>query len=206
MMQSFHTYIDRQYKMPSGLIGYVIGEKMVKQHQPETHWTISLLDLNRQDTVLELGCGAGYALNKILKTEQVRHVTGVDLSPAVLKLANRRNRREIQSGRAELVNSSVDSLPLENECFHKIFSIHSLYFWEDLQGAVNEMHRVLIPGGMTILTICNGKDGEAWPSIEELIERQLIPVMTRTGFHHIEMLRGPDSRGYHTVAIVGEKK
>jgi hypothetical protein len=36
------TCFDNQYRKPKGLIGTYIGEMMVRQHKPETVWTIKL--------------------------------------------------------------------------------------------------------------------------------------------------------------------
>ncbi len=52
------TYIDRQHQHPSGIVGRVIGERMVRQHGVETRWTLDQLAIRSGDRVLELGFGA----------------------------------------------------------------------------------------------------------------------------------------------------
>lgn len=205
LIKILKEYIDGQYGKPAGAIGTYIGEKMVRQHKPETMWTLDILNLEREEEILELGCGAGYAMKLLLQKTSVIRVTGLDLSETVLKSAQMRNKTEISTGRANLVNGDVCSLPFENEQFTKVFSIQSIYFWEKIDEAISEIYRVLKPDGRLVITLSNGKAKEIWPGINDLIQAQVIPEMDKIGFINIQLLKGPDSREYHTIAIVAEK-
>ena len=35
---------NQQYRSPSGMMGWLAGERMVRQHKPETAWTMNLLE------------------------------------------------------------------------------------------------------------------------------------------------------------------
>ncbi|MDF2905420.1 MAG: hypothetical protein K0R34_741 [Herbinix sp.] len=203
--EQFRDYIDSQYGKPKGLFGMYIGEKMVKQHKPETLWTIELLDLKQDEAVLELGCGAGYAIKLLLEQPAVALATGIDLSKSVLRSAAIRNRKELRKGRLKLAKSDVSRLMFQDRCFSKVFSIHSVYFWEDTQKSINEIYRVLKPDGIVILTLSDGKSGVTSQWTKDLIEKHLIPYMETCGFRNIEVLRGENSREYHTVSIRTKK-
>jgi len=198
-------YIDSQYRLPTGAIGSYIGEKMVRQHQPETIWTLELLELKKEELILELGCGAGYAIKRILENDSVKYIIGLDLSETVLKSARLRNRHEINKGRARLVQGNVKQLPFENQQFTRLFSIQSIYFWDHIDETLSEIYRVLKNDGKMVLTLCNGKAGIMWNGINEMIENEVIPHMKKIGYKNIETVMGPDSREYHTIAIIGEK-
>ncbi|HET7579580.1 MAG TPA: class I SAM-dependent methyltransferase [Bacillales bacterium] len=200
-MKGISDFIESQYKKPKGLLGLYIGEKMVRQHQPETFWTVKLLDPQQDDKLLELGCGAGYAMKLLLKQSNVNQVVGVDLSQTILQSAMMRNQKDMKSGRARLVQGNVNQIPFRDGHFTKVFSIHSVYFWEYLPGTISEIYRVLKPSGQVIITFCNGKDGETWGDIEQ----QVIAFMRQAGFKKVELQKGPDSRQFHTVAVIGEK-
>ncbi|WP_413242805.1 class I SAM-dependent methyltransferase [Planococcus glaciei] len=45
----------------------------------------------------------------------------------------------------------MKSLNFKDEHFEKLYSIHTLCFWEDLSAAVKEIFRVLKPGGACVL-------------------------------------------------------
>ncbi|MCM3588918.1 class I SAM-dependent methyltransferase [Mesobacillus maritimus] len=197
--------IDKQYGRPKGLIGTYIGEKMVQQHKPETLWTIELLNVNKNDHILELGCGSGYAMKLILEQKQVDQVVGFDISPTVIRTAKIRNKKALNEGKVKIVQGTVKKLPFEDEVFNKVFSIHSIYFWEDLSDTISEIDRVLSRSGKLILTLSDGKNGETWEGIRDLIEGKVIPLLKGKGFIDVELIKGPNSREYHTVAVIGKK-
>ncbi|MDJ0332871.1 class I SAM-dependent methyltransferase [Planococcus sp. S3-L1] len=198
-------FIDNQYRTPKGLIGTYIGEKMVRQHKHETLWTIELLNLQPGESVLELGCGSGYAMKLILEKNVVKEIVGLDLSLAVIRSATIRNKKALQDKKAKLIQGNVKSLPCRDDQFEKVFSIHTIYFWDDLPATIKEIFRVLKPGGDCIITLCNGKNEEKWDGITSLIDNQLIPLMKDNGFFDVAFVEGPNSRGFHTVAVSGTK-
>jgi ubiquinone/menaquinone biosynthesis C-methylase UbiE len=198
-------FIDSQYSNPRGLIGTYFGEKMVRQHKPETLWTLELLEIGERESVLELGCGAGYAMKLILDQTITVQVVGLDLSPTLIRSAAIRNKKGIAEGRAELIQGNVTTLPLQNEHFDKVFSIHTIYFWDNIAETLSEIYRVLKPGGFFVLTLCDGKNGEIWDGVKSMVDEQLIPSVKKIGFQEVALLDGPNSRQFHTVAVIGRK-
>ena len=201
----FKNYIDNQYRSPRGIIGAYIGEKMVRQHQPETLWTVDLLQIQTEDKVLELGCGAGSAIKLLLQNTAAGHVSGIDLSNTVIRSAKFRNRRAWNEGKADFTQADLKNLPYSDEHFHKVYSIHTLYFWEDVRKSLTEIFRVLKPGGSFIITLSDGADGEVWEGVKELLDKEFIPMANSTGFLEVSLIRGSNSRQFHTVAVTGKK-
>lgn len=205
IIKKVREYIDNHYSNPKGLIGMYIGEKMVRQHKPETHWTIQLLDIKQDETILELGCGAGYAMKLLLEQSNVKLIVGLDISKSVLRLAAFRNRKNIKIGRVKLVKNEVSHMKFPEFSFNKVFSVHSVYFWEDKQKSIMEIYRVLKPEGTVVLTLSDGKNGVTSEWTKDMIEKQLIPCMEKCGFRDIKKLRGQNSREYHTISIRAKK-
>ena len=200
------AFVGRQQRRPTGLVGRVIGERMARQHAPETLWTIGLLDLAPADRVLEVGCGAGRAIDLIAARTPRGHVSGVDVSGAMVRASSRRNARAIEAGRVEVRHGDVAALPFADRSFDKVVSIHTLYFWTDLERAMAEIGRVLTPGGRLALTLSPGKVGAADDAAcRAMVEERVLPCMRRDGFTTATVERGPNSRQYRTVAVVGVK-
>ncbi|MBH0168319.1 class I SAM-dependent methyltransferase [Fictibacillus sp. 18YEL24] len=205
-LTSIKEFIDQNYQTPKGLVGTYIVEKMVRQHKPETEWTIGLLELQDQDHVLELGCGAGYAIQMITDRYLVKEIVGIDLSATAIRSATTRNKRKMNNERTKLIQANFNDLPFPDKMFNKVYSIQTIYFWDDINTIVSEIYRVLMPGGMVVITFSNGKENETWQGVKNLSENQVMPFMMETGFKDVSLVRGPDSRGFHTVSIKGTKK
>src|SRR6266851_8374007 len=92
---------------------------------------------------LEVGIGTG--LNLPLYPAGIT-LTGIDISPAMLKIAADRAR---QLGReAGLREADAHNLPFPSTTFDTVVSTFSLCAIPDHQRAIAEIHRVLRPGGL----------------------------------------------------------
>ncbi|QUE87092.1 class I SAM-dependent methyltransferase [Exiguobacterium alkaliphilum] len=205
VQKRLQTWIDSQYENPRGIVGTYIGEKMVRQHRVEVDWTIEQLQIQPNDRILDVGCGAGDALAQMLRGYNHVHVTGLDRSPTIVRSALRRNRTDVQAGRANVVEGNLGTLPFPDAQFDRVFSIHTLYFWDDVPAVLDEIERVLAPGGLFVITYCDGKGDGTWDRIASIVREQLIPAASALGFIDVQERRGPDSRDYHTVAVTGRK-
>lgn len=205
VQKRLQTWIDSQYENPRGIVGTYIGEKMVRQHRVEVDWTIEQIQIQPNDRILDVGCGAGDALAQMLRGYNHVHVTGLDRSPTIVRSALRRNRTDVQAGRANVVEGNLGTLPFPDVQFDRVFSIHTLYFWDDVPAVLDEIERVLAPGGLFVITYCDGKGDGTWDGIASIVREQLVPAASALGFIDVQERRGPDSRDYHTVAVTGRK-
>jgi ubiquinone/menaquinone biosynthesis C-methylase UbiE len=198
-----------QHGHPTGIVGRVLGEQMVRQHMPETTWTISLLDLKPEDQILELGFGAGRAIELVAAQASNGHISGIDLSQEMVRAASRRNAKAIKAGRVALCHGDVTTLPFADNQFDKVFSIQTLYFWPDPPRALAEVFRVLKPGAMLVVTLSTGKidtaEATGLERYQLILEEQIIPGMKQLGFTLAYIKQGPASRQFKTTAVIGVK-
>lgn len=198
--------VGAHYGYPQGIKGYIAGKRMAEQHLPENLWTVGLLDAQPTDHILEIGFGPGLALEHLAPQLPAGQLFGVDSSSAMLRMASGRNRAAIRAGRVSLQRADASRLPFAAASLDKIYSIHSLYFWPDPVAVVQEMLRVLKPGGLICLTFMAR---EQWPgggtgdekchvySAEDVCELLLRGGCTRT---HID--RGPADKIFREVAVL----
>lgn len=95
---------------------------------------------------LDLGCGIaslGIAVAEITDMQ----VYGVDISTEMCRLSRNKAFRHCISGKVSPVQSDVHLLPFRNNCADLIVSRGSVFFWNNLPVAFNEISRVLAPGG-----------------------------------------------------------
>jgi len=153
MRKRFSTFVTKQFGQPSGLFGRFIGNGMAKRNVYDAQWTVSLLDIQPQQRVLEIGFGPGVSTQIVAEKASQGFVAGIDHSQTMIQAASQRNAQAIQTGRMELKQGEVASLPYPDESFDTALSLHSIYFWQNPLDCLREIRRVLRPDGMLAITI-----------------------------------------------------
>ena len=54
---------------------------------------------------------------------------------------------------AKFILAHADNLPFDNNIFDKVFTVNTIYFWENAQQILNEIRRILKPGGLFVVTL-----------------------------------------------------
>ncbi len=205
--RAIETVLNKHYVCPKGVIGRLVGELMVRQHEKETAWTVSIADVQPADRVLEIGFGAGKAIELLAEKTPHGFVYGIDLSATMVKRAKERNAQAVRAGRVTLQQGEATQLPFEEHHFDKVVSIHTFYWWaEDPHIILTEMFRVLKPAGTLLFTFSHGKIGEERDYYDQaFIEEQVFPLMKNIGFTAVSSRPGPLSRQFKHLAVLGTK-
>lgn len=83
----------------------------------------------RKRLVLDVGCGGGKNLKRILNQSKQVNAIGVDQSAESVKMSTRKNRRAVKSGRLQVVQGSVEALPFASNLFDLVTAVESVHFW-----------------------------------------------------------------------------
>jgi len=116
-----------------------------RQAQLEIPLLVRSLKLPAEARVLEIGCGRGIALPVLDRLCSPRQLVGLDIDGELLVEAAD-NLRE-HGAEAELVCGDVRRMPFEDEAFDVIIDFGTLYHIAGSQSALDEITRVLAPGG-----------------------------------------------------------
>jgi ubiquinone/menaquinone biosynthesis C-methylase UbiE len=149
MKMSINNYVARQLGKPTGLGGKIVTAVMNRQNLPLYEEIVQLLSLCGFEKILDIGCGNGYVLKMLAESYNCDFV-GIDISESILKTATKRNRRFVQSGKMSFECHSVDKMPFGSDIFDKVYTINTVYFWDDLSATMAEIKRVLKQGGIFI--------------------------------------------------------
>ena len=131
----------------------MIGRGMARHNEREARWTVDLLAIEPDARVLEIGFGPGVALRYAAERAPRGHVSGVDYSETMLRMARRRNASGLANGLVDLTRADVQSLPYPDDAFDRAFAVHCIYFWRDSVACLREIRRVLKPDGVVAITI-----------------------------------------------------
>lgn len=141
---------ESQFSRPSSLMGRILLRSMNIGHGRLHQWGLKAAGIQLTDRVLDVGCGGGKAISRILE-EARREVAGIDHSPEAVKTARSVNRAAVSSGRLRIVESSVESLPFRDGFFDVVTAFETTYFWPELQAGLTEIHRVVNRGGKLVI-------------------------------------------------------
>lgn len=116
---------------------------LVLSYGRDRHWKRQLIELaavGPRDRVLDLACGTGDLL--FAAAPRARAAVGVDITHRMLELATRRT-----SGGAAVITADMLALPFRDARFDVVTTGYGLRNVPDLGAAIQEIHRVLAPGG-----------------------------------------------------------
>ena len=100
--------------------------------------------------ILEIGPGPGYIGLELLKKLSGAALTGCEISPAMIKIAEK--NAASYGVDAKYVQGNAISMPFEDSSFDAVISNGSLHEWEDPKRVFNEIYRVLRQGGRYCVT------------------------------------------------------
>jgi ubiquinone/menaquinone biosynthesis C-methylase UbiE len=116
-----------------------------RQAQLEVPVLVRALGLPTDVRILEVGCGRGVALPVLDRLCSPRQLAGLDIDEELLVEAAD-NLRE-HGTKAELHCGDVRQMPFADEAFDVIIDFGTLYHIARSQAALDEIARVLAPGG-----------------------------------------------------------
>jgi ubiquinone/menaquinone biosynthesis C-methylase UbiE len=163
------------------------GEKMEHHHLDITQKTIRLMDLTPGARVLDLGCGVGWATRLLALSlaggEQSGQVVGLDVSDEMIRLAQESSRAFTN---IQYVVGSAQRIPWQDNFFERVLSVESFYYYPDQDRALDELFRVMAPGGRVFILINLYRDNEyslQW------VDKLKVPVHVRSAADYVEMFK-----------------
>ena len=190
---------------PQGRMGRAMLKFMNLCHAPLTNWGLSHIDFEDGWTMLDIGCGGGATLRRLLKRSNGSRVYGLDISEESVAKAKKENEKVLDK-QVFVQHGSAESLPYEDEKFDLVTAVETVYFWPNLPGCFAEVLRVLKPGGRFAIMVEVVSADSKWTNLVDGMKsyspEQLQQMLEETGFTQMEIHRKKPT--YAT--IIGMKK
>jgi ubiquinone/menaquinone biosynthesis C-methylase UbiE len=100
---------------------------------------------------VDLGCGPGYLVAEMAQQAPELHVTGVDLSDEMLAEAEEYARQQDVDQAVSFRKGDVQQIPFADGSVDLVISTLSLHHWSDPVAVLDEVARVLCPGGSFLI-------------------------------------------------------
>lgn len=150
------------------------GEIALRHKDYITDEMIKMLELGESDTVLDIASGTGEpSLSIARKTKGM--VTATDLSQGMLTIAKDKAEKAGIKNFTTVI-AGVDELPFGDSEFDRVVCRFGFMFFPDMSRSLNEMLRVLKPGGRIVAAVWNVPKKNFW-----------VTAMTEAMKKHIEL-------------------
>ena len=158
-------------RKPEGFFGKLMVNGMNGGgHAAMANWALSSVQIKEDSQILDIGCGGGANIARLLQRAPKGMVHGIDYSSVSVAKSSKVNAKAIAEGRCRVGEASVTRIPFKEDSFDIITAFETIYFWPDIEHCFDEVKKALKPGGLFV--IVNEDDGlsgnnEKW---EKLIE------------------------------------
>ena len=134
--------------------------------------------------VLDVGCGTGHFLKEL--SNRGFTCSGCDPSDEMLDYARRLNPA------LSFEIAGIQSLPYKSDCFDIVLAVEVMRYIRDIDVALSEVHRVLKPGGLCLLTYAPKYSTAFYPLLNKLTSRVQFSNFSKVKqyFHSVGELVG----------------
>lgn len=172
---------------------------MQNEHSDVVVQVVEQLGIQPGESILDLGCGNGWATRLLARSAAGANAVGVDVSPKMIERAEELHSLTI---RARYEVAPFDDLGFRSGRFDRVFSMEALYYALDLDRALGEALRVLKPGGRADVIVdffTESPSTTSWPAktgldMHHLSTEQWRAAFERAGFVEVATQRVHDRR------------
>ncbi len=134
---------------------------------------IDFAGLAAGETILDVGCGTGSLTFALVDAADLSAVAAIDHSPIFVEAAGRRNH----DPRIRICQGDATALPYDDKSFDRALALLVLHFVPEATKAVDEMRRVVRPGGVVAAAVWDHYGG--MPSMRMVLDT--IAALSESG-------------------------
>ncbi|MGB3850362.1 MAG: bifunctional demethylmenaquinone methyltransferase/2-methoxy-6-polyprenyl-1,4-benzoquinol methylase UbiE [Tunicatimonas sp.] len=161
--------ISKRYDLLNHLLSLGIDIYWRKQ-------AIKLLKPEKPKLILDIATGTGdFAIEALaLKPEKV---IGVDISEGMLAVGREKMKRRGLTDKIEMKLGDSERLPFEDNIFDAIIVAFGVRNFEHLEQGLADMHRVLKPGGTTVVLEFSKPQGFPFKQLYNFYFKNILPLI-----------------------------
>jgi ubiquinone/menaquinone biosynthesis C-methylase UbiE len=125
--------------------------------------------IKKGDFAVDVGCGPGNLLCELGRMRKDVKLTGIDISPSVLRKARKVAKKEGHTN-IEFIKSGITEIPLSEGLYSFGFSTFSFHLWKEIVTLINEIYRIMAPGSEFVVIDFNGDEEHETENLEYLYE------------------------------------
>jgi ubiquinone/menaquinone biosynthesis C-methylase UbiE len=153
----FIKYVGKNFRNPRGIGGKTATLIMNVINQKQYNTLLKNINIKPNDTILDIGFGNGYLIHKLFKQNVPVTIYGIEISNDMLHKVKRAQKKNIENGRLKLFLENINQTSLEQNTFDKIYTVNTIYFWDEMEKCFSAIKKILKPNGIFINLIYTKK-------------------------------------------------
>ncbi|MCP3029267.1 class I SAM-dependent methyltransferase [Halobacillus sp. A5] len=195
--------LEGQFKKPKGWLGKAVGRFMEFENDELIQWTQSFLQIEEDDTVMEIGFGPGSGLALIADNSPGTALIGIDPSESMVEMTLRKLQKISREQQILLIHGPAQVIKRFDVKLDKVYAINNITFWEAPVDTLTFLHSCMNKGGRIALTLCPHEEG-ATNDTTEVLGGQLTSLLKKAGFIQIETFIKPTAPN-NTVCVAATR-
>ena len=190
-----------QYSCPTGVSGRRVAASMNKGHWNLTTWGLKHMSIKPDFVILDVGCGGGKTISRLIRHAVQGKVYGIDHSADMVEYSKQVNKKLVATKRLEIMQGSAEKTGFKEDFFDLVTAIETYYFWPNLAETFLEVKRIIKNGGYLLIISEMIKD---W-----VYEVENAEIIAKTKVHLVsldEMERMLYSAGFSSVKVYRKRK
>lgn len=118
-------------------------------NSPLSKEVIRSIDPQKGENVLDIGAGMGPA--SVEAASRGAHVVAIDPSRFMRAILGFRRQFQKDPGLITVEAGAAEKIPLSKRSTDVVCAVNAIHHWTDLEGSIDEIARVIAPGGRVLL-------------------------------------------------------
>ncbi len=158
-------------KSPTGDEGFKTLDRMNNSHDELTNWALSFLPEMFPGKCLDIGCGGGATIKRLINKFPDSFVNGIDYSETSVE-ASKKFNQELLGLKCDVCWGDVTKLQFPKNHFNLITAFETVYFWKDIDTAFTNVYETLENNG--VFLICCEMSNPNNPRWENVLDEMHI--------------------------------
>lgn len=153
--------------------------------KPAQDLLIEMAEVQPRDKVLDVSCGTGIVSFEAAKmVGNTGYVVGTDISDEMVK-ASLRNASAMGLRNTAFLQMQAEDLLLDSNAFNVVLNALGLMYYPNPKKAIQEMNRVVKPGGRVVSAVWGSRSECGWaeifPIVDSNVKTEVCPLFFQLG-------------------------
>ncbi len=164
LVQDVFTNVASNYDLMNDLMSFGSHRLWKKE-------LINLMNIQKNETIVDVGSGTGDLINLILKLKKNNSIYAVDLNSEMLKYSEKRHKNK----NITFLRANAEKLPFNNNSIDKYIISFCLRNVTNIDNTLKESYRILKPGGVFYCLEFSSPESNLIKQLYNQYKKKIIP-------------------------------